>query len=301
MFNFQLSIFNYQCLGGKDVQAILTAQRIQWSLLLLAAGVLYAGLLREMAGDWAIDPNYSHGYLVPFIAAYFLWQRREEILETECQPTSAGLFVLAAGLGLFILGDLAAEYFTMRFSFLVVLAGIVLVLAGWEILRLVLFPLGYLIFMIPLPYTLYDSIAFPLKIFAAKAATAVLQTIWIPIHREGNILILENQTLEVADACSGIRSLVSLLALGVAMAAMFQRTTPRRIALVAAAVPIALFVNVLRIVVTGLLTHYVGPEAALGFFHEFEGMVVFAVALVMLFGTNVVLDRVGRKGNQERL
>ncbi|MBI1865868.1 MAG: exosortase, partial [Nitrospirae bacterium] len=203
--------------------------------------------------------------------------------------------VMGAGLGMFFLGDLAAEYFTMRFSFLVVLAGIVLVLAGWAVLRLVVFPLGYLIFMIPLPYTLYDSIAFPLKLFAAKAATAVLQIIWIPIHREGNILILENQTLEVADACSGIRSLVSLLALGVAMAAMFQRTTPRRIALVAAAVPIALFVNVIRIVVTGLLTHYVGPEAALGFFHEFEGMVVFAVALVMLFGTNLVLDRMGRK------
>lgn len=277
------------------MQAILTAQRIQWGLLFLALGVLYFALLREMAGDWAIDPNYSHGYLVPFIAAYFLWQRREKLMEAESQPASTGLLVMGAGLGMFFLGDLAAEYFTMRFSFLVVLAGIVLVLAGWEIFRLVLFPLGYLIFMIPLPYTLYDSIAFPLKLFAAKAATAVLQIIWIPIHREGNILILENQTLEVADACSGIRSLVSLLALGVAMAAMFQRTTPRRIALVAAAVPIALFVNVLRIVVTGLLTHYVGPEAALGFFHEFEGMVVFAVALVMLFGTNLVLDRMGGK------
>ncbi|MBI3391796.1 MAG: exosortase/archaeosortase family protein [Nitrospirae bacterium] len=277
------------------MQAILTVQRMQWGVLFLALGVLYFSLLREMAGDWAIDPNYSHGYLIPFIAAYFLWQRREKLLEIEPEPASAGLLVMGAGLGMFFLGDLAAEYFTMRFSFLVVLAGIVLVLAGWAVLRLVVFPLGYLIFMIPLPYTLYDSIAFPLKLFAAKAATAVLQIIWIPIHREGNILILENQTLEVADACSGIRSLVSLLALGVAMAAMFQRTTPRRIALVAAAVPIALFVNVLRIVVTGLLTHYVGPEAALGFFHEFEGMVVFAVALVMLFGTNLVLDRMGRK------
>ncbi len=268
---------------------------IQWGFLLLAAGVLYGGHLREMAGDWAIDPNYSHGYLVPFIAAYFLWQRREKVLEAESRPAWSGLLVLAAGLGMFILGDLAAEYFTMRLSFLVVLGGLVLVLTGWEVLRLVLFPLGYLIFMIPLPYTLYDSIAFPLKLFAAKAATAILQTIWIPIHREGNILIFENTTLEVADACSGIRSLVSLLALGVAMAAMFQRTTPRRIALVAAAVPIALVVNVLRIVITGLLTHYVGPEAALGFFHEFEGMIVFAVALVLLFGTNLVLDRMGRR------
>ena len=268
------------------------SEPIQWGLLFLAVGIVYANPVREMAQDWYLDPNYSHGFLIPLIAGYFLWTRRDRLRSAVRRPCNWGLGILAGGLGLFILADLAAESFTMRLSLLVVLAGLVLFLAGMEVFRVVAFPLGYLVFMIPLPYVVYDAVAFPLKLFAAKTATAILQFMAIPIHREGNILILENTTLEVADACSGIRSLMSLLALAVAYAHVTQQTWPQRFVLVAAAVPIAIAVNVFRVVGTGLLTHYAGPKAAMGFFHEFEGVAVFALALVLLFGTGWILNRI---------
>jgi eight transmembrane protein EpsH (proposed exosortase) len=149
--------------------------------------------------------------------------------------------------------------------------------------------------MIPLPYLIYDSIAFPLKLFAARCATFSLQFMEIPVLREGNVITLASTTLEVADACSGIRSLISLIALGVVFAYFTQSSAWKRIVLVVSTIPIAIFANALRVVITGILAHYCNPEMAQGFFHTFSGWLIFVLAFLLLFGLGFILDRIYRE------
>ena len=254
----------------------------------------YGPILLEMARDWSRDDNYSHGFLVPFVAAYFLWQRRGRLAELVPQPSWAGLPLLLLGLAALVVGEVGAEQFTKRISFFVVLGGGVVFLAGWRWLRAVAFPYAYLLFMVPLPYIVYDAVAFPLKLFAARVATTVVANLGIPIYAEGNVIYLESTTLQVADACSGIRSLMSLLALAAAFAHLTQRSGWRRWILFLSAVPIAIATNMARIVGTAILADRYGAKVAMGFFHEFAGLVVFGAALVLLFVVGAVLGRVGR-------
>jgi len=262
-------------------------------LLVLLLG-LYYPIILKMVGDWSNDPNYSHGFLVPLIALYLLWQKRPSLLQTPISPSNWGLLALTCGLCIYVFGHLAAELFTMRASMLVVLAGVIISNLGISFFRCALLPYGYLYFMIPLPYLLYDAIAFPLKLFVAKYSVMVLQIIGISVYREGNIIMLPATTLEVADACSGIRSLMSLLALGVAYAYFSQKSLTKKIVLVASTIPIAVLANAVRVIGTGILAHHYGAAAAEGFFHEFAGMVIFAVSMAMLIGVGVVLSRLGR-------
>jgi len=262
--------------------------------LLLVLGGIYYPALRELVLDWSTDPNYSHGFLIPLISSYFLWQKRNSILGAAFSPSTVGLAVLGAGLLLYVIGDLAAERFTVRVSLLISFAGILLTVFGRDLFRRVFFPYAYLFFMIPLPYLLYDAVAFPLKQLVAKYSVAVLQFFSVPVYREGNIIQLPETTLEVADACSGIRSMMSLLALAVAFAAVSLRRRGRRLFLVLLAVPIAMIANGARVVGTGILARYFGPSVAEGFFHEFAGLVIFGVSVSFLLVTGAAL-RVGEK------
>ncbi len=259
----------------------------------------YGPILLEMARDWSRDDNYSHGFLVPFVAAYFLWQRRERLAELAPRPAWSGLPLLLLGLAALVVGEIGAEQFTKRLSFLVVLGGGIVFLAGWRWLRAVAFPYAYLLFMVPLPYIVYDAVAFPLKLFAARVATTVVAHLGIPIYAEGNVIYLESTTLQVADACSGIRSLMSLLALAAAFAYLTQRSGWRRWLLFLAAIPIAIATNMARIVGTAILADRYGAKVAMGFFHEFAGLVVFGAALVLLFLLGALVARIGG-GARER-
>ncbi len=255
----------------------------------------YGPILLEMARDWARDDNYSHGFLVPFVAAYFLWQRRERLAALAPAPAWSGLLLLLVGLAGLVVGEIGAEQFTKRLSLLVVLGGGIAFLAGWRWLRAVAFPYAYLLFMVPLPYLLYDAVAFPLKLFAARFATTVVANLGIPIYAEGNVIYLEATTLQVADACSGIRSLMSLLALAAAFAYLTQRPGWRRWVLFLSAIPIAIATNMARIVGTAVLADHYGAKVAMGFFHEFAGLAVFGAALVLLFVAGALLSRIGRR------
>lgn len=255
--------------------------------------LLYAGLIRKLIVDWSNDPNYSHGFLIPFISVYFLWQKRNELRQVASKPSNWGMLLLLSGLALFLMGTLAGEYFTMRISMLVVLAGVAVFAKGFPFLRAIAFPFGFLIFMIPLPYLVYDVVAFPLKMMVSKYSVDFLNLVGVPILREGNILHLPQTTLEVADACSGIRSMISLLALGAAMGYMFLDGFARRAALVCLAIPIAVLANGVRVVGTGLLAIRYGRRAAEGFFHEFAGLVIFGVALVLMGVAMSILGRIG--------
>jgi exosortase D (VPLPA-CTERM-specific) len=243
---------------------------------------LYFKVVPDMVRDWAKDDNYSHGFLVPFIAGYFLWLRWPSLKDQIVRPNGFGLVVVVLGGTQLLVAWLASEYFTMRSSLIVVLAGLVLFWFGRDILKRMALPLGYLIFMVPIPYIIYDMIAFPLKLFITKASVGFLKLVGVIVLREGNIIMFPTTTLEVADACSGIRSLMSLLALAVAYAFFVQTSNVRRWIIIVAAVPVAIATNALRVIVTGILAQWWGVRAAEGFFHEFAGIVVFLLAIVLL-------------------
>lgn len=277
-----------------SVQPSLQASTIPLLLALLLIAAVYSPIFPFMVAQWDADPNYSHGFLVPLISAYFLWQNWAQIKKARVKPSILGLPVILGALALLVVGYAGTEYFTQRSSFVFLLAGICIFWYGWAVFRQLSLPIGYLLFMVPLPYILYDALAFPLKLFVTKCSVWSLKAMGIIVWREGNIIMFPQTVLEVADACSGLRSLVSLLALAVAYAFFSQEGVFRRLLLVCSAIPIAIATNMLRVIVTGVLAQYYGAAAAEGFFHEFAGLAVFALAMVLLVLTGIVLRKLGR-------
>lgn len=267
------------------------------TLLLMIA--LYWEIVPSMVQQWQKDENYSHGFLVPLIAGYFFWQRWPELKERPVNPANTGLFVVVLGLLQLLIAWLGSEYFLMRSSLIVLLAGLVLFLFGSEVLKGMALPLGYLFFMVPIPYIIYDMAAFPLKLFVTKASVGFLKLFGVVVMREGNIIMFPATTLEVADACSGIRSLISLLALAVAYSFFIKIPLQKRILLILSALPIAIFTNALRVIITGFLAQFWGAKAAEGFFHEFAGLAVFALAMVLLVAFGSLLKRVAPGQREE--
>lgn len=269
----------------------------KWPLLLFVflVGLTYYKIVFSMIGQWNQDPNYSHGFLIPFVSAYFLYQKWEDIKSLIVRPRNSGLIIIVGSLLLLIVAYAGTEYFSMRSSMLFLISGAVLYWFGWEILKGVALPLGYLLFMVPVPAIIYDYIAFPLKLLITKYSVWSLKLMGVVVWCEGNIIMFPQTVLEVADACSGIRSLLSLLALSVALAVFSQRTLLKRFLLIVAAIPIAIVTNMFRVIATGFLAQYYGAAAAEGFFHEFAGMAVFVLAMLLLVVTSILLNRVWRR------
>jgi exosortase len=276
----------------------LKQYRIQLLLAIPLLVIMYFRIVPDMVTVWYHDENYSHGFLVPIIAGYFLWQRWPDLKERQVKPDGIGLAVIVAGLVQLLAAWFAVEYFTMRTSLIVLLAGMTLFWFGREVLKGMALPLGFLIFMVPIPYIVYDMAAFPLKLFVTRVSVAFLKVVGVVVMREGNIIMFPTTTLEVADACSGIRSLISLLALATAYAFLMKTSGARRWVIICSAVPIAVATNALRVIVTGVLAQWWGARAAEGFFHEFAGMTVFVLAMVMLVVFGEFLRRGGDKVNE---
>lgn len=249
--------------------------------ILLVAG-LYGGIVSGMAVDWYQDANYSHGFLVPLIAGYFVYERWDGLKGVQVLPSLTGLVVILIAFTQLIVGTVGVEYFTLRSSLVVLIAGMVLFFLGTEVFKIIRLPIFYLLFMIPLPYIIYDSLAFPLKQFVSWGSVGFMKLIGIAVIREGNIIMFPGITLEVADACSGIRSLISILALSVAYASFLQISNIKRWIIILSSVLIAIVTNAMRVIITGILANHGGAAAAQGFFHEFAGMGVFALAMAML-------------------
>ncbi len=273
--------------------------RVIWSAVLLGLVVLlYAGVLKALVGQWWGDPDYGHGFLVPLFSGYVVWRQREQWLNTESKPANFGLLVMVGAIVLLLVGSLGAELFTSRVSLLALLAGMILFLAGWKVLRAVSFPLAFLLLMIPIPVIIYNQITFPLQLLASRFATFWLEVVQVPVLREGNVLILPNYSLEVVEACSGIRSLMTLITLAIAYGYLVEPQRWLRYLLVILMIPIAIVSNAIRIMGTGVLTYRFGPKAAEGFFHEFSGWVIFLAALILMFASHTILKRFGTRPEQ---
>lgn len=268
---------------------------IKLAIIIACLVILYADVAKYLVSDWIHLPDFSHGFLIPIVSLYFVYERRKTLSVLSPSSNWAGLGLIIFGILLLLLGNLATEYFTMRFSMLMVFGGIILFLLGKEFFKILLFPLIFLIFMIPIPSILMDRITFPMQLFASKVAAITLYLIGIPVLREGNVMLLANTSLEVAEACSGIRSLISLLALSIVFAYLSQKETWKRILLVLSTFPIAIIANAARVSGTGILAHHYGDKVAQGFFHGFSGWILFVVAFVCLFAVGTFLSKV-KKG-----
>ncbi len=267
----------------------LHSSRYELILAIVLVSGLFGTIVTGMAADWYHDDNYSHGFLVPLIAGYFLRERWNDLKTANVAPSGIGTVVIACALLQLYISSLANESFTARTSLIVLIAGMVLYFFGTEIFRVTRVPLLYLLFMVPLPYIVYNSLALPLKMFVSWVSVGFLKAIGLAVVREGNIIMFPSITLEVADACSGMRSLVSILALSTAYAIYLQVSHVKRWVIIVSSIIIAIATNALRVIVTGILANYQGAAAAQGFFHEFAGMAVFTLAMVLLAGLGLLL------------
>jgi len=256
--------------------------------------VCYAPVLYRLVLQWANDEDMGHGFFVPVIAAWIIWQRRAALIETPIKPNYWGVVLLIWGMVQMLLGSIGAELFLARTAFLISLVGIVLVVCGTKMLRALAFPLFLLLFMVPIPAIIYSQITLPLQLFASSVASSALTAIGLPVLQTGNILELPNgQQLSVVEACSGIRSLLSLSFLSLVYAWFFDAKVWMRPVLLVLTIPIAILANATRVTVTGLIAaNY--PKAAEGFFHTLEGWVLFIFALILLILSHSAINRIYR-------
>lgn len=252
-------------------------------ILVLLLAAIYFRIGIKLLTDWYEIPDYSHGFLVPFFSAFILWDKRKAIQQTPVQPTWAGLPVVVLGVIIVIFGVFGADLFLSRFSFVVLLTGMIWMFFGSAILREVRLPIAVLLLAIPFPEIIFNQITFPLQLFASRVASSILPLLGVPVFREGNVIQLPVMKLEVAQACSGIRSLMSLFTLAVFYGYFLEKKTGRRWFLALASIPIAVAANALRIVGTGLCVQYWDPAKGEGFFHEFSGWVMFVISLSFLY------------------
>lgn len=254
----------------------------QAGILFLLAAWLYAPLAIRLATQWWQDPNYTHGFFVPMFSLFLLWERRAKLAALRSEPAWSGLVILLFALFALVMGTITGGFFLYRISLLLFIAGLVVFLAGWKHLAAISFPLAFLVLMIP-SSTLLDQIAFPLQIIASKTASFLLMLAGVPTVREGNIILLPTARLEVAEACSGIRSLFSLITLTIIYGYLAETKIGVRVLLTLMAVPIAVLANALRIAVTGLVVENWGLESAQGTLHLLSGWLIFAGSLALIF------------------
>jgi exosortase len=270
----------------------LRVQRLPWTAWAWFGALLmvsYAPVLWRLVRQWDSDPDMGHGFFVPLVVGFIVWQKRSELLALPPSPNWWGLAVVLYGGLQLCIATLGAELFLARTAFVISVIGIVLLLGGTPWVRALAFPLFLLFFMIPIPTVVYNSITFPLQLLASRVSTQALDLLQIPVLREGNVLELAEQKLSVVEACSGIRSLLSLTFLSLVYGYFFERKVWMRVVLFLSTIPIAIVANASRVTLTGVLTEY-KPELAEGFFHTASGWVIFMVALAIMILLHQILN-----------
>jgi exosortase len=274
-----------------------------WKLFTIAGLVLLISYptIGGLVVNWWTDPNFSHGFFVPLFSGFVVWRERSRLSMIAAHPSWFGLPIIVIALLTFVLGTLGAELFLARSSLVLLLGGLVVYFLGWKWFRALLFPWLFLFLMIPLPAIIFNQITLPLQLLVSSMASSVLEAMRIPVLREGNVLNLPRMPLAVAEACSGIRSLMALATMALIYGYLTDSKIWRRTALALMAIPLAVLANMLRIVVTGFLAQHWDPNKALGFFHEFSGLVIFFVSLVFLLGFDGLLRIVRSSAAKHRI
>jgi exosortase len=286
---------------NQSAEKFMTGTWLTGGLLSTLVVIMYAPVLGSLARQWWEDPNYGHGAFVPVFAAYVLWCARDRWRALPHHPSNFGFAIMLFAIGLRVLGTLGAELFMARLSLLILISGIVIFLAGFKALRAIAFPIGYLVFMIPLPAIVYYQLTLPLQLWASQLGASGLVAVGIHTVREGNLLILPNCTLNVVEACSGIRSLLSLLAAVVAYGYLAEPSLWKRAALAVASIPIAIATNGLRLVATGALSFHFGPSVDSGLVHLGLGLGFFALAFLSILLLHELLRLISRFHNPARV
>lgn len=285
------------------------------TIVIIVVGFLYATVLMKLGQNWWVDENYSHGLLVPFIIGYVIWLNFD-VLKKAAEGSSffLGVLLVVSALMMLLAGTLGAELFIQRISLVLMLIGIVVYFFGTRILQLLVLPLALLLLAIPIPQIIFNKIAFPLQIYASQMSIWGIRLFQIPTIRKGNVIEIlpQNATqviaLEVVEACSGIRSLMTLMTLALILAYFTRESSSekiegwtafltdtdfwRAVILMFSAIPIAIITNAGRVMTTGVLTYYYGKQATAGTAHDVAGWLVYIVALVMLLVLNIVLKAV---------
>lgn len=264
-------------------------QGIAAAIVTVGILVAYWPVITGLVDAWSNDDNYSHGFFIVPLAGFFAWERRQKFLDAPIRPSMLGLLVVAGSLLLLVGGMLGAEYFLSRVSLVGAVAGALLFLYGWPRVRVLLFPVAFLLLMIPLPALIFNQIAFPLQLVASHMGEYTIDRMDIPILREGNVLVLAHHTLEVAEACSGIRSLVSLFTLGIVFGYFSDDRLWVRAVIAFSAIPLAILANGLRVASAGWAAHHYGAAGLEGVFHDFSGWLVFLVAFLMMLAVQRIL------------
>lgn len=266
------------------------------AVLLAVFGILFHPVLSDLYRAWLENNNYSHGLLVPFITAYLLWKNRRAVNLNNVRPSCIGFGVLLASLVLYVLGSGGGMVALQRIAFVTGIIGVVWYNYGDAAFKTIAFPLLFLFFMIPVPIAIEGLITMRLQLWVSDISASLLNALSITVFREGNLLHFASYSLEVAEACSGIRSLAAFLMLGCLLAYLMQGSYIRKTAIILIAFPLAIFVNIARVVGTGILANMYGESVAQGFFHDFSGMAVFIVGF-FLFMVAVVILEDKRKGS----
>jgi exosortase len=269
-----------------DPQYRLHVRPVVFTVGLLSLCLLWAywPVMRGMERHWASDPRYSHGYLVPAFSLYLLWARRDRIETTRSQTSWWALPLLVVGMAGLLLGQRYFFGWVEAASLLPCLAALSLMVGGWTVLRWALPSIGFLLFMIPLPYRAEVALGYPLQRIATLASTYVLQTLGMPALAEGNVILMSGHTrIGVAEACNGLGMLLMFLAYSTAASLVIRRPAFDRILVILSAVPIAIAANVTRIVVTGALQVTVGKELAGIVYHDLAGWLMMPLALATLW------------------
>ncbi len=269
----------------------------KWKIAILLTGwaALFYPVIPPMIETWLNHSDNSHALLVPLISLYFVWQKREEMGRVATSGSLCGWAILVASLLVYLVSFAGGIAVVSRLMMVASLLGLVWCCFGIAMVRLLAFPLAFLVFMVPVPDTLLRMVSFPLQLMASKISADLISLCAIPVYREGNILYFLQTRLEVAEACSGIRSIMALTMLGVLFAYLSESGRWKKIVLVLSAIPIALLANIIRVTGTGILAHFVGDRAAQGFLHDFSGMAVFALGMAMLYLEYRLLERIGKK------
>ena len=270
---------------------------LRWATFGVIAGLvvaLFAGVLLDLASEWWTQPEASYGMLVPPAALYIAWLRRSTTFAFPAKPALRGLWLVAFGCLVFLVGRLAGEFFLARISFVLLLAGLAWTFWGSRRLRTLAFPVVLLATMVPLPALVYSAAAAPLQLLASRIATELAQALGVSIFRDGNIIHLASASLGVEEACSGLHSLPALVVGSLLLGFLANATVTGRVLLLVVSIPLAIAVNVLRVTGTAVLADY-RPEFAMGFYHAFSGWLVFVFGFGALWAIGQLLFKWTRK------